>query len=144
MGELIPVGRKASGTKRNPVKIDSDVEMRDAGDSSDSSSESDSSSDSSSTEDGEITDVEMTDAPPEIPPVKPSHQLESKRKSHTEPEIKKYKKPRSPSLSKGNSDHRPPSKKDFTKSQTDHDSRNVSSPCVSFNVVEGPRISCDA
>ena len=131
-GELIPLGPKASGVKKNPIKIDSDVEMRDVGDSSDSSSESDSSSDedsssdSSSAEEGEIRDVEMTDSIPNIPPVKRSQQPEPKRHPHLEPEIRKKRKaPKSPVLSKNNPDHRPPSKKDVNKSEMNDNSRKV-------------------
>lgn len=67
MGELIPLGLIAPVGKKTSVVVDSDVEMRNAGSSSEEleSSESDSDSEPSPSEG---KDIEMTDAAPDTPP----------------------------------------------------------------------------
>ena len=68
MGELIPLTPKSKPMGRSrkaPVMIDSDVEMRDAQESSPSTSDDSDSDSESSIDDGQIKDVEMPDAFPE-------------------------------------------------------------------------------
>jgi hypothetical protein len=138
MGEMIPLGSRASGSRKHPVKIDSDVEMRDVDDSTDSEllseSDLDSSSGSLTAEEGEIEDVEMADVVHNIPPQERPQSLGSRRELPSEPEVKEKKqKPRRPSaVGKNVSDHKQPDKR-IKKSQTDPNPRKVRTVLFSSN-----------
>lgn len=87
VGELIPLGKsKVKEKKKSWVKVDSDIEMRNADSSEDSSSSSSDESDSeSSDEEGEIHDVEMPDAVLDIPKVKPHKPATSSNHTSSKP-----------------------------------------------------------
>ena len=99
MGELIPLGQNSqAGTKKEPLTIDSDVEMKDAGDISDSNV--------AEASDGEImNDVEMLDISEKIS-MKSSKKKRKKFTSTT---------PENPTSSKKVKKHEQPERNDLEK-----------------------------